>query len=219
MRRLVSVLSVCRSFAAVATACLALALTAGGCSNSKDEKAAQGQDEHDHHHHGDHPTAGPKGGAILEWGDHEYHLELLFDRAKQQATIYVLDHDMKKTEATEVETPQLKLDGVDELIPFVPAPLAGETAEKSSCYVATHAALAGKGPFSGRVTGKVKGKPNPYFASFNESAAKDDHDHEGEGDHPHDEAHDKDAHDKEGEGDHKDPDHKDHEHEDGKTKQ
>lgn len=217
MRRHFSLTAGCRLPVAIVVSCLALGLVAGGCSNAKDDKTAQVKDgdDHDHgghHHHGDHPSKGPHGGQILEWGEHEFHLELVFDRAKLQATVYVLDHDMKKTEPTEAESVELKLDGVNELIPFAATPLEGETAEKSSRYVATHAALASKEPFSGRVTGKVKGKPNPYFASFEETtaeSAKDEHD--GDHDHPQDadharekDAHEKDAHEK----DHKD----DHDH-------
>ena len=195
MRRPFSFIAACRLPVAIVVSCLTFGLVAGGCSNAKNDKATHGKDDDDHdhgghHHHGDHPSKGPHNGQILEWGDHEFHLELVFDRAKQQATVYVLDHDMKSTEATEVESADLKLDGVNELIPLVPTPLDGETAEKSSRYVATHAALSNKEPFSGRVTGKVKGKPNPYFASFKETTADSTaeanakYEHEDHRDHP-----------------------------------
>src|SRR4051794_36238606 len=44
----------------------------------------------------DHPDKGPHGGAVIEWGDEEYHLEFTVDRKTRQATVYVLDGNIRK---------------------------------------------------------------------------------------------------------------------------
>jgi hypothetical protein len=165
-------------------ACGALMLLVAGCSeDKKDGKEPAGHGGHSHAH----ATVGPHGGQIIEWGDHEHHLELKFDRTQKQATVYVVDHDVKKVQPTALVTPLLKLNGVATPIPLVATPLDGETAEKSSRYVATHDALADEEPFAGALSGKV-GKID-YFRRFEEekqgtnpadpAGHKDrDHDHE-----------------------------------------
>jgi hypothetical protein len=174
-------------WAAAFAICTALVLVAG-CS--QDKKAG---DDHGHGHSHDHATVGPHGGMIIEWGDHEHHLELKFDRAQKQATVYVVDHDVKKVQPTALVTPLLKLNGVATPIPLVPTPLEGETAEKSSRYVATDDALADEKPFAGALSGKVG--DTDYFRRFQEEDKKqatkpaDQADHTG-----HDHDHKNDAH-------------------------
>jgi hypothetical protein len=50
-----------------------------------------------------HPTEGPHGGPLIEWGDEEYHLEFTVDRPKKQA-LYVLDESACKATPIAVET-------------------------------------------------------------------------------------------------------------------
>jgi hypothetical protein len=161
-------------------------LLAAGCS--QDKQAGEG-DDHDHHHHGhahEHATIGPHKGAIIEWGEHEHHLEIVFDRAAQQATVYVLDHDVTKAQPTLITGPLLKLNGVEKPIPLVASPLEGEASDKPSRYIAKDSVLAGAKPFAGAIDGSVGA--DHYFGSFKEEAAKasessekhddhDDHDH------------------------------------------
>jgi hypothetical protein len=186
-----------------------LTLLFGGCGK-QDGKAKGGGDEHDHHHHHAHPTVGPHKGTILEWGsNHEHHIELVIDRDKQQATVYFLDHDMKKTEATALKNGEVRIMDAENSvqIPLVASPLDGETAEKSSRYVGTHAALGSKEPLTGDVRGQVGGvnylesfekigeakaaTPSSDKADGEKHDAHEGHDHDGD---KHD-AHEHDAHD------------------------
>jgi hypothetical protein len=203
----------CLSLAMMAS----LALLFGGCG--KPDGKAKGGDEHDHHHHHAHPTVGPHKGTILEWGsNHEHHVELVIDRDKQQATVYFLDHDMKKTEPTALTNGEIRIIDAENSvqIPLVASPLDGETAEKSSRYVGTHAALGSKEPLTGDVRGQVGGIN--YLESFekiggakaatpgDKKADGDKHEaHEG---HEHD-AHEKDAHEHEKHDEHADEKEKD----------
>ncbi len=167
----------------------ATVMLAGGCSKGDGKPGADGHDDH-HHPHGAHPTVGPHGGQIIEWGDHEYHVEITFERDKQQATVYILDHDVKKPEPVVVSTPMIKLEGQNKAIPLTPSPLDGETGGKSSRYIATDAAFAAAEKLSGVVSGIVD--ETPYLGLFKEGDAKkpdehdehDDHDdHDGHGEH------------------------------------
>ncbi|MEX2188982.1 MAG: hypothetical protein WD875_19395 [Pirellulales bacterium] len=162
---------------ALASVLAAAVLVVGGCSKGDGKAGGDDRDEHHPHHHGDDPTVGPHGGPIIEWGEHKYHVEITFDRAKQQATVYVLDHDVKNPEPVAVVSPTLKLDGMAELIPLTPLPLEGESTEKSSRYVATNAALGAAEEFRGEVSGKIDG--TQYFEQFKESDAKKADDHDG----------------------------------------
>lgn len=189
------------SFGTVAIA--GLALLVGGCG--KPDGKTGGGDDHDHHHHA-HPTVGPHKGTILEWGNnHEHHLELVIDREKQQATVYFLDHDMKKSEATALKNGEVRIIDAENSvqIPLVASPLEGETADKASRYVGTHAVLGSKEPLTGDVRGQVG--TEHYIESFEKvgetnaatpadkkaEVAKPDahegHDHEGHEDGAHDE--------------------------------
>ena len=200
-----------------------LALLIGGCG--KQDGKAGGGDEHDHHYHHAHPTVGPHKGTILEWGgNHEHHIELVIDREKQQATVYFLDHDMKKTEATALANGEIRIMNAENSvqIPLVASPLDGETAEKSSRYVGTHAALGSKEPLTGDVRGQVGGinylesfekigaakaaAPSDKKADGDKHDADEGHEHSGHEEHAHEAetkgAGKKDAHDDHGHDDH-----------------
>ncbi len=43
-----------------------------------------------------HPSKGPSGGPLVEWGEEEYHLEIVIDHTTGQATVTVLDESATK---------------------------------------------------------------------------------------------------------------------------
>ena len=57
-------------------------------SGDKEKEKEKGKDD-DHDHH----EPGPHGGVVVDWG--KYHAEVCFDRAKNEATVYVLGQDEK----------------------------------------------------------------------------------------------------------------------------
>jgi hypothetical protein len=117
-----------------------------------------------------HPTAGPHGGALVEWGDEEYHVEVIVDRAKQEVRAYILGPDAKT--ATPIKT--------DKLVFAVAAPkfeveLKPERQEndptgKASVFTAKHAHFGKEPLFRGEVRADIEG--TPYDGTFEEKPAK-----------------------------------------------
>jgi hypothetical protein len=101
----------------------------------------------------DHAEKGPHGGLILEWGDHEMHAELVFDRAKKQATVYVWDHDLKKHVPIKAEAVKLTLthESPPVEVQLKAEPAKGDPEGKASKFVGTHDKLAEKSKFKGKV--------------------------------------------------------------------
>ena len=144
-------------------------LVSVGCGQARQGKRGAG---HDHDH--DHADAGPNGGAIVEWGDHEYHAEFTVSHPKKETIIYIWDKDLKKPVAAKAdkvtltitnETPPLK-------IVLKPAPLPGEAEGTASKFVGTDDKLGVEKEFKGEISGEVNGKS--YTGTFEE---KGDHDH------------------------------------------
>lgn len=79
-----------------------LAFLAAGCADhAHDHKASvpaekKKADEHKHDDHDDHAEAGPHGGPLIEWGNEEYHAELVIDAKASRVTVYLLDGTAKK---------------------------------------------------------------------------------------------------------------------------
>src|SRR5262245_53339488 len=81
-------------------ALLAVAALTGGCysrSTHNHGKPGAGGD------HG-HAEEGRHGGALVEWGKHEYHPEFTVDHDKKQATVYILGRDAKKPAPIKTES-------------------------------------------------------------------------------------------------------------------
>ena len=119
-----------------------------------------------------HPTTGPvRGGAIGEWGEEDYHLEVVPDRAAGTITAYVLDGTVTKVTAVSAKTLTLSLTATPPVtIPLEPKPQDGDEAGRSSRFVGTHDALKKPDLFSGSVSGEVDGKK--YTGEFREKPAK-----------------------------------------------
>src|SRR5437660_616216 len=59
-----------------------------------------------------HPSKGPHGGVLAEWGEENYHAEFTVDHAKKQATVYILDGSAKKAAPVAADSVTLTLSNV-----------------------------------------------------------------------------------------------------------
>jgi hypothetical protein len=79
----------------IATLTAALVLTIGGCegNSAHDQHKHDADHEQGDHHDHDHPHAhaAPHGGALVELGDHEAHIELVRDIERAELVLYVFD--------------------------------------------------------------------------------------------------------------------------------
>jgi len=130
----------------VAVCGLGLALFVG-CSSKEDtrkfdakdsEASAEAEHSHDHEH-----AHGPNGGHILEVGEEQYHLEVVFDDKGRTLTTYILGPDAKTAFPIAVETIDfdLEIGDKEQEIPLAAKPLEGEKEGKSSRFVAEGKAI------------------------------------------------------------------------------
>jgi hypothetical protein len=122
----------------------------------------------------DHPEKGPHGGALAEWGEEQYHVEVTFNRQAKQAVIYLLDSTAKH--AADVDPN--KVTDLVLIISSTPSPLsiplkhdAGKSNDKGLAFVGNHDALSKDTPLAGTVAGAIE-KEN-FQGPFKE----DDQDH------------------------------------------
>lgn len=135
-----------------------IALFSLGCSPSTSSNGAsnKGKEEHEH------PEKGPHGGPLAEWGDEEFHVELVLSTENKQATVYVLDGHAEKAVPIEAETVTLILKSEEPpvQVELKAEPQEGDPAGKASKFVGTHEKLGAKlDPEKIVASGKVKGKP------------------------------------------------------------
>lgn len=112
-----------------------------------------------------HPEKGPHGGPLAEWGEEEYHLEIVPDAKNGAVAVYVLDGEVKKAKPIDAKeliltvkaTPAvtLKLTAVAE---------KGDPEGKFSKYVGKHDIFTKEMKWAGSVSGKVGTKP--YAGDF-----------------------------------------------------
>lgn len=145
---------------AVLTAMLSM-----GCSSKPTGDAGGGSKKKEDVHN--HPEKGPHGGPLAEWGDEEYHAELVLNTENKQATVYVLDGEVKK--AVPIEAKSIKLTLKSESPPVTielkAEPQKDDPAGKASRFSAIHEKLGSKlDPEKIVASGKVKGKP--YQGNF-----------------------------------------------------
>lgn len=147
-------------------ALLGAALLVGGCKEQATSSKSPAKQPHAH------PTEGPHGGALIEWGDEEYHLEFTVDHAKKEATVYVLDGEVKKAAPIKAESLTLVVKNVTPpaTITLKAAPEKDDPAGSSSRFAGTHDALGKVMEFQGEVSGKVG--DTPYSGEFKEKAHK-----------------------------------------------
>src|SRR6478609_8819091 len=125
---------------------LAFALGCGSKQEPVKEPPAPVKTNHEH------GKEGPHGGALAEWGDHEYHVEFTVDHDAGQATAYVYDGEVKSPRP--ILAGQLTL--VLKLTPSVtvtlsPAPQPGNPPGSASAFTGTHEALKTRREFAGTI--------------------------------------------------------------------
>ncbi|QDT43270.1 hypothetical protein Pan241w_33700 [Gimesia alba] len=165
-----------------------------GCSSKDDtrtfdDKDSQASEEAEHAHDHAHEH-GPNGGHLLEVGEEQYHMEVVFDNGKRTLTAFILGPDAKTPFPIEGESIDFDLEvGDDEHeIPLAAKPLEGEKEGKSSRFVAEGKAI----PDSIKAESDLNGH---FHLDVGEDHFHVDLEH---GDHDH--------------GDHKGHDHDDHKH-------
>ena len=153
-----------------AAAALSVALVAGaGCGSGSTAKPMTEKEKFAGH---DHPHEGPHHGALVEWGEEEYHAEFTVDHKAKEATVYVLDGSAKKAAPIDAKELTLTLKATPPVtVKLTPKPDAGDPAGQSSRFTGTHEALGKEQEFEGTVSGVVNGKP--YSGDFKEEP----HDH------------------------------------------
>jgi hypothetical protein len=119
-----------------------------------------------------HPEVGPHKGALAEWGEEEYHVEITFNHKEKQVIVYMLDGSAKKAKPIESKEIVLTLKQKPAVtVKLKAAPDKGDPTGFSSRFFATHEAFAKHQDFEGTVSGKVGTKP--YSGDFK---AKHTHD-------------------------------------------
>ena len=145
-----------------------------GCGQKGGTTAAKGTQNGDDHGH---PTEGPHGGVIAEWGTagkEEYHAEVVFDHDKKSATVYVLDDKIKNP--VPIDAKEIKLNISDpepKQIALKADPQEKDPAGKSSRFVGNDDLLGKVVDFKGKVAATINGKP--YNGSFDETKMGEGH--------------------------------------------
>jgi len=136
------------------TLCMVAAVIAFGWT--RDARA----DEHE---------AGPHKGAIIEWGEEEYHLEIVTDAKTGDVMVYVYgDHKefhKEKTRAIDAKSLSVTIKG-DKAVTVKLEPKPGKDDPKgtSTVFVGKDDAVKTEKKLSGSVSGKVGTKP--YTGDF-----------------------------------------------------
>lgn len=138
----------------------------------KADKKDQGKKDKDDED--DHPHEGPHGGALAEWGEHEYHAEFTVNHKEMKATVYILDKSAKKAAPIEAESITLKIEKPKLVLILKAEPEKDDPKGKSSRFSGVHKDLAKEMEFEGEISGKV-GK-TPYAGRF----AEEEHEHKKE---------------------------------------
>ena len=112
---------------------------------------------------------GPHKGPVVEWGNEEYHLEVVPDAKAGTVTVYVYgDHDsLDKGKAMAIDAKSLVLTikaTKPVTIKLDAKPAAGDPAGKASVFVGKHDVFASGMKLQGTVSGKVGTKP--YSGDF-----------------------------------------------------
>ncbi|MCC6420178.1 MAG: hypothetical protein IT429_18235 [Gemmataceae bacterium] len=162
-----------------ATLAATLALAAGCTSRPEDGKGKDGQAATDKgkvapKH--DHPTRGPHGGALAEWGEEKYHVEFTLDRARGQVAVYVLDGSAKKPAPVKAEGDTLTLTVTSLKPPLAMTlkadPQEGDPKGQASRFTGGDKQLVGQKGVEGEIGGKVG--DTPYTGTFVEAGAAKD---------------------------------------------
>lgn len=113
---------------------------------------------------------GPHKGPVAEWGDEEYHLEVVADAKTGDVTVYVYgNHDdlhKGKAKAIDAKTLTLSLKTTDPAttVKLEAKPAKDDPQSKSSVFVAKNDAFKTDKKLVGTISGKVGTKP--YSGDF-----------------------------------------------------
>lgn len=113
----------------------------------------------------EHPV-GPHKGTLVEWGK-EYHAEVVADREKGQATVYVLARNAKSPAPIAADTVLLSVDDPAIQVELKPAPQPSDPKGTSSRFLGTLPDSARAWRLTGTVEGTVDGKR--YSGEFQEA--------------------------------------------------
>lgn len=116
-----------------------------------------------------HDHVGPHKGAVAEWGEEEYHLEVVPDAKAGTVTVYVYggEEDLKKGKAKAIDAKGLVMTVKADkavTIKLEPAPAKGDPEGTASVFTGKHAVFGKDAKLSGTVSGKVGAKP--YSGEF-----------------------------------------------------
>ncbi len=138
----------------------------GDQTHSDDDGHDHGADD-GHDHEGEHAHEGPHDGTVVEWGEHEFHVEFIVDHEQKQATAYILGEDVKTP--MPINTTEITVSIKEPAIQIVlkANPMDGETEGKSSRFVGSHDGLATVKDYEGAISGAIDG--TPYSANFKEA--------------------------------------------------
>ncbi len=130
---------------------VAVGLTFGGVSRAEDE-------------------VGPHKGPVAEWGEEEYHLEVVADAKTGEVTVYVYgnhnDLHKGKAKAIEAKTLTLSLKSSDSptTVKLEAKPTKDDPEGKASVFVAKNDAFKSDKKLAGTISGKLGTKP--YSGDF-----------------------------------------------------
>ena len=141
---------------------VALILALSACSKSeKTTAAAEPHASHDHAAPANHAHTAPRGGTLVEIGDHAYNIELLRDPAAGKLTAWILDAHaenyvrVKATVIALVAMPGGKFTPLT--LTAVANPATGETVGDTSQFEVQADWLKTAGAFAGILTVEIKG--------------------------------------------------------------
>lgn len=113
---------------------------------------------------------GPHKGPVAEWGEEEYHLEVVADAKTGEVTVYVFGNhsDLHKGKAKAIEaktlTLSLKTTEPATTVKLEAKPAKDDPTGKSSVFVAKNDAFKTDKKLSGSISGKLGTKP--YSGDF-----------------------------------------------------
>jgi hypothetical protein len=140
-----------------------VAVLLAGCSGNQPGQSPPTGNNKKH----DHPTEGPHHGALVEWGDEEYHPEVVFDREKNEVRVYVLGKNAKTP--TPIGSDKITLSNTDPpfQVELKPSPNAKDPKGKSSQFVGALPDVPKDRRLGGTLAAVVDGKP--YSGDFREA--------------------------------------------------
>ena len=146
-----------------------------GAQPSPSSDATATLKDHGHSHEQGHSreeghsqVAGPHDGTIADWGGGVFHVELIVDHDKQDATVYVLGDDAKTVMPIATDEIQLAIKSPTLQVTMKAMPQENDPEGTASRFVGNHEGLGTAQEYEGTITGVVDG--TPYSGNFSEVA-------------------------------------------------